>query len=93
MLMQIYSYIVSKLKSNNESMIKKFKTPIMAMEIKLSKNQSALLSYSIKAPCSTMIQWILVFLLAKDSSTKIVLCSIQIQMVIKIMLSSYYFLK
>jgi hypothetical protein len=45
MLMQIYSYIVSKLKSNNESMIKKFKTPIMAMEIKLSKNQSARLPF------------------------------------------------
>ncbi len=45
MLMQIYSYIVSKLKSNNESMIKKFKTPIMAMEIKLFQ----------KSKCSSLI--------------------------------------
>jgi hypothetical protein len=65
-------------------MIKTSKQKILAMKTKLSKNQNIFLSYSIKAPCSTMIQWSssLPFFLIYFS-IKTVLCFIQIQMVIK----------
>jgi len=38
-------------------MIKTIKQQPLTMETKFSRNQSIFLSYSIKAPCSTMIQW------------------------------------
>jgi hypothetical protein len=47
------------------------KEQILAMKTKFSKNQSIFLSYSIKAPCFTMIQWYSFFpLFPKYSSTK-----------------------
>jgi hypothetical protein len=44
-----------KIKKNNEVWLKTSKQQILAMKTKFSKNRNIFLSYSIKAPCSTMI--------------------------------------
>jgi hypothetical protein len=47
------------------------KQQILAMKTKFSENQSIYFSYSIKAPCSTMIQWYSFLpLIPRYSSTK-----------------------
>jgi hypothetical protein len=37
MFIQIYSYIIAELKSNNENMLANMKTTILAMDVKLLK--------------------------------------------------------
>jgi hypothetical protein len=81
MFIHIYLYLVSKLKSSNESMITNIKKiVILAMKVKLSRDQSALLSRSIQTQCSTMIPFLPLL-----QRYKIILCFIQIQTVTKIM--------
>ncbi len=78
MINKFYSYIGWKFQSSCEKYGKKIKTKNLAMKLKLFQKIYTLLSYSPKDPCSTIIMCF-----AKNAHLKIVLWSIQIQMVIK----------
>jgi hypothetical protein len=67
MLIQIYSYLVSKLKSSNESMRKTSKQHIWLDEIEaFLEKKNVVVSYSIKTQCSTINNPLLILFLSQD---------------------------